>query len=68
MVTGSSSGIGRAIALSFAEAGANVILHGRASSSHLQKVVDEIAEISVTDNPYECSLETLTAEINHIDI
>ncbi len=61
MVTGSSSGIGRAIALSFAEAGANVILHGRASSSHLQKVVDEIHGFGVEAN---CLYGDFADEVN----
>ena len=32
LVTGSTSGIGRAIALTFAEAGADVLIHGRRSA------------------------------------
>ena len=39
LVTGSTSGIGRAIALEFASAGADVIVHGRRSIESAQEVV-----------------------------
>ena len=39
LVTGSTSGIGRAIALEFASAGADVIVHGRRSMESAQEVV-----------------------------
>lgn len=42
MVTGSSSGIGRAIALELATQGANVILHGRSDTTNLQNVAAEV--------------------------
>ena len=42
MVTGSSSGIGRAIAIAFAEQGADVILHGRQESAAIQNVAEQI--------------------------
>ncbi len=45
MVTGSSSGIGKAIALEFARAGANVIVHCRDSVSDARRVVDEIRDM-----------------------
>ena len=41
LVTGASSGIGRAIALAYAEAGATLILHGR-DVAKLEAVYDEI--------------------------
>jgi len=41
LVTGAGDGIGRAAALSFAEHGASVVLHGR-TTSKLEKVYDEI--------------------------
>ncbi len=41
LVTGSSSGIGRAIALEFAAAGADVIVHAGRSRSAAEAVVDE---------------------------
>jgi NAD(P)-dependent dehydrogenase (short-subunit alcohol dehydrogenase family) len=47
LVTGSSRGIGRAIARAFAEAGASVALHGRTESAELAKTLDELAEVAV---------------------
>jgi 3-oxoacyl-[acyl-carrier protein] reductase len=41
VITGSTSGIGRAIALALADAGANVVIHGRRSSESAQRVADE---------------------------
>ena len=41
-VLGSTSGIGRAVALSLASAGADVIVHGRASRSAADAVADEV--------------------------
>ena len=41
-VTGSSSGIGRAIAIELARRGADVIIHGRTASSKLESVQQEI--------------------------
>ncbi len=42
MVTGSSSGIGRAIAIQLAGMGADIIVHGRQDSPHIQSVIKEI--------------------------
>jgi glucose 1-dehydrogenase len=39
LITGSSKGVGRAIALSYAQAGANVIIHGRSPSSESDEVI-----------------------------
>ncbi len=44
LVTGSSSGIGRAIALELASAGAEVVLHGRSESEPLRAVRDQILQ------------------------
>jgi 2-amino-4-hydroxy-6-hydroxymethyldihydropteridine diphosphokinase len=41
VVTGSTSGIGRAIALALADAGANVLIHGRQSQEAADSVVEE---------------------------
>jgi 3-oxoacyl-[acyl-carrier protein] reductase len=42
VVTGSSSGIGRAVAIEFAHAGANLVLHCRRSNAAAEKVAAEI--------------------------
>lgn len=47
VVTGSSTGIGRAIAIELAAAGANVILHGRAPSERIESVATEIRDLGV---------------------
>lgn len=43
LITGASDGIGKAVAIDYARAGATVILHGR-DISRLEKVYDEIIE------------------------
>lgn len=45
LITGSSRGIGRALAICFAQAGANVIVHGSCTSKKLYECVAEIKEI-----------------------
>jgi 2-amino-4-hydroxy-6-hydroxymethyldihydropteridine diphosphokinase len=45
LVTGSTSGIGRAIARAFGAAGANVIVHGRRSAESAAKVREEIGAV-----------------------
>jgi 3-oxoacyl-[acyl-carrier protein] reductase len=45
LVTGSSSGIGRAIAIQLAESGNDVILHGRESVAALEELVGEITRM-----------------------
>lgn len=42
LVTGSSRGIGKAIAMKLAEAGASVIVHGRKNGEAAQNTVNEI--------------------------
>ena len=44
VVTGAASGIGRAIATTFARAGANVVIHTRSNESGLQETADIIAD------------------------
>jgi 3-oxoacyl-[acyl-carrier protein] reductase len=45
VVTGSSGGIGRAIALEFARAGADVLVHARESEAAAKNVADEIRQL-----------------------
>jgi 3-oxoacyl-[acyl-carrier protein] reductase len=45
LVTGSTSGIGRAIALNFAAAGANVVLHGRRPEAACEDLLAEVARL-----------------------
>jgi 2-amino-4-hydroxy-6-hydroxymethyldihydropteridine diphosphokinase len=62
MVTGSSSGIGRAIALELARGGADVIVHRRSSAMLLEEVAREIQDLGVRSqliradlrDPVEC--------------
>ena len=48
LVTGSSRGIGRAIALALAERGARVAVHGRASSAGLDEIARELGGVALT--------------------
>lgn len=45
IITGSSKGIGREIALVFAEAGADVVISGRGLDSSLEEVAEEIRQL-----------------------
>jgi len=47
VVTGSSSGIGRAVAVEFAWAGYRVLLHGRKPSEQLDAVEQELQAIQL---------------------
>jgi 3-oxoacyl-[acyl-carrier protein] reductase len=53
-VTGSSTGIGRAVALAMAAAGAKVILHGRLMSKELDATHSEIIAAGGTSFPIAC--------------
>lgn len=50
LITGASDGIGRAAAISYAQEGANVILHGR-NEEKLQQVVEQIQSFTAKKPP-----------------
>jgi NAD(P)-dependent dehydrogenase (short-subunit alcohol dehydrogenase family) len=63
LVTGSSRGIGRAIAAALAEAGAGVVVHGRAPSDELKQSADEAGALAVVGNLSEARVaERIVAE------
>ena len=45
LVTGSSRGIGKAIAAKLCEAGADIIVHGRKESTRLLETAEDIADV-----------------------
>lgn len=71
LVTGSSQGIGKAIAKCFADYGANVFVHGSASGEKCKMVSDEIggnAKIAVADLSLDGCAEKLYEQTGDIDI
>jgi NADP-dependent 3-hydroxy acid dehydrogenase YdfG len=60
LITGASSGIGKAVALSFANAGINLVLVGR-SIDRLQPVADAATQLGVKARSYELDLGDLAA-------
>jgi NAD(P)-dependent dehydrogenase (short-subunit alcohol dehydrogenase family) len=73
LVTGATSGIGRAVALKLAERGATVLVHGR-DAIRGSRVVDQIeqsgghARFVPADLTDSADIAHLTGEIGHIDI
>ena len=51
VVTGASSGIGKAIAISFAKAGADLFLHARANRDGLKAVEAEVRQLGRSCDP-----------------
>lgn len=78
VVTGSSSGIGKAIALELAAAGADVLIHAGKSEAAALAVVDQVRSYGVISRPIICNLrdapvagqlvETAWRELGRIDI
>lgn len=78
LVTGSSQGIGRAIALMLAQSGANVLIHCRNETEAGQSVADEVSELGVQSGLLEVDLmnsdaarqllEKATNRLGQIDI
>ncbi len=61
LVTGSTDGLGRLLALELARCGANVIVHGR-SSDKTEPVLQELREISSTG-----SFSSIVCDLNKLD-
>lgn len=61
LITGSSDGIGKALAIRCAELGAQVVLHGR-NQKKLEAVSDEIASIEGAPQPSIAVMDLLSAD------
>ncbi len=78
VVTGSTTGIGRAIAIQLARQGANVVIHGRAESDNSRSAIDEIESLGRAAYPlyqdfgepfcHELFVETIWNQLENIDI
>ena len=53
MITGAASGIGRAIALRFAQEGAHVVITGRYAPPELIEAADLVAEMTKIKHPMD---------------
>jgi 3-oxoacyl-[acyl-carrier protein] reductase len=62
LITGSSSGIGKAIAIALAQAGANVLVHGREASR------DRLEEFTEQLQQYEIRSESIVSSLNDPDV
>ncbi len=58
LVTGAAKRIGRAIALAYASAGANVAITYRASATEADETVRELAELGVEASAHRCDLDS----------
>ncbi len=58
VVTGASSGIGKAIALELAKAGADVCVHYAQSHRAAEAVVEEIVQLGRVSQSFQCDLST----------
>lgn len=56
VVTGASSGIGRATALALGAAGADVLVHARANQQGANEVADQLAKLEVNHKTFLCDL------------
>ncbi|TDE10260.1 SDR family NAD(P)-dependent oxidoreductase [Dyadobacter psychrotolerans] len=78
LVTGSSQGIGKGIALAFAEYGADVILHYRKDENEVQQAASELKKFNVKVYPVQADLsepgsvsklsEAVFAQVDKVDI
>jgi len=67
MVTGSSTGIGRAIAIQLAQHGAHVILHGRTDSESIRSVAEEISAIGTESTQLLSDFATVESWDDFVD-
>ncbi|MCA9036502.1 MAG: SDR family oxidoreductase [Planctomycetaceae bacterium] len=67
VVTGSSSGIGRAIALSCAEAGADIVVHCRSSIEQANQTADAARRLGVRAEVFAADLSDSTCRQNFVD-
>jgi len=68
IVTGSSRGIGRGIALRLAQDGFNVVVNYQSNAAKAQEVVDEVAKFIVSDgNNESVRAIAVQADIGHVD-
>ncbi len=74
LITGSSRGIGRAIALSLAEAGADIVLHYAGNAAAAKETAEKIAALGVRVQTAQADLsavdgaETLWKQVGDIDL
>lgn len=61
VVTGASRGIGRAVALKMAEAGATVVINYNGSADRAESVRKEIEEMGGTASVYQCNVSDFAA-------
>lgn len=67
LVTGSSSGIGRAIALQLASEGANIVVHGHRKAEAANHLVEEICGLGVESESLLCDLSQQNSRRDFVD-
>lgn len=64
LITGSTRGIGKAIALEFAKSGATILVHGSKQSKNSKKTYKEVLQFSPKSRIYYCRIEEHKNVIN----
>ena len=62
LITGSTKGVGRAIACAMAQAGANVVIHGRQQSEAAEETLEQCRQSGVQAEFVTADLSAETAE------